>query len=121
MRRSILDWRLPPDFERKMQRAHELLGQELGRLGVGRLRLESAATGHDPMQNVTNGHHHMGTTRMNRDARQGVVDEHCRVHSLANLYVAGSSLFPSYGCDDPTMTIVALALRLSDHLKSVLS
>ena len=119
MRRSVLDWRLPADFEIKMRRAHELLGEELGRMGVGRLRLESAATGHDPMQNISNGHHQMGTTRMNRDPRQGVVDEHCRVHSLANLYIAGSSLFPSYACDDPTMTIVALALRLSDHLKSL--
>jgi choline dehydrogenase-like flavoprotein len=119
MRRSVLDWRLPADFEIKMRRAHELLGEELGRMGVGRLRLESAATGYDPMQALSNGHHQMGTTRMHRDPRQGVVDENCRVHSLANLYIAGSSVFPTYACDDPTMTIVALALRLSDHLQSL--
>jgi len=119
MRRPVLDWRLPSDFEITMRRAHELLAEELGRMGVGRLRLESAATGHDPMQDVSNGHHQMGTTRMHRDPRQGVVDEHCRVHSLANLYIAGSSVFPSYACDNPTMTIVALALRLSDHLRSL--
>jgi choline dehydrogenase-like flavoprotein len=119
MRRVRLDWRLPGDFEAKMRRAHELLGAELGRLGVGRLRIESAATGHDPMQDLGHGHHHMGTTRMHANPRQGVVDEHCRVHSLGNLFVAGSSVFPSYACDDPTMTIVALALKLADRLKTL--
>jgi choline dehydrogenase-like flavoprotein len=119
MRRVKLDWRLPPDFEAKMRRAHELLAQELGGMGLARVRLESSATGFDPMQELAHGHHHMGTLRMQIDPRQGVVDENCRVHSLANLFIAGSAVFPSYACDDPTMTIVALSLRLSDHLKSL--
>jgi choline dehydrogenase-like flavoprotein len=59
----------------------------------------------------------MGTTRMHRDPAFGVVDENCRVHSVANLYVAGSSVFPTGGASNPTLTIVALALRLADHLK----
>lgn len=117
LRQTRLDWHLPADFEQKMQRAHQLLAQELGRTGVGRLRVESAATGQDPMQNLGNGHHHMGTTRMHDDPHQGVVDADCRVHGIANLFIAGSSVFPTYACDDPTMTIVALALRLSDHIK----
>jgi choline dehydrogenase-like flavoprotein len=54
---------------------------------------------------------------MHRDPRQGVVDEHGRIHSLANVYVAGSSVFPTSGYANPTLTIVALALRLADHLK----
>ncbi len=69
---------------------------------------------------ISNGSHHMGTTRMHRDPAYGVTDENCRIHGTANLYVAGSSLFPSYGMDNPTMTIVALALRLADHLKPML-
>jgi choline dehydrogenase-like flavoprotein len=73
------------------------------------------------MQNVNHGHHHMGTTRMHSDPRQGVVDADCRVHGIGNLFIAGSSVFTTYACDDPTMTIVALALRLSDHLKSLAS
>jgi choline dehydrogenase-like flavoprotein len=121
MLRTVLDWRLPSDFESKMRRAHEILGEELGRIGIARLRMESSATGKDPMQDLSNGHHHMGTTRIHQNPRQGVVDEHCRVHALTNLYIAGSSVFPTYACDDPTMTIVALALRLSDHLKSLAS
>jgi choline dehydrogenase-like flavoprotein len=121
MRRTKLDWRVPDNFEQQMQRAHELLGQDLGRAGLGRLRIESSATGNDPMQNVNHGHHHMGTTRMHSDPRQGVVDADCRVYGIGNLFIAGSSVFTTYACDDPTMTIVALALRLSDHLKSLAS
>jgi choline dehydrogenase-like flavoprotein len=121
MRKVQLDWRLPENFELQMQRAHELLAQDLGRTGQGRLRIESSATGHDPMKNLNNGHHHMGTTRMHNDPRRGVVDANCRVHGIGNLFIGGSSVFPTYACDDPTMTIVALALRLSDHLKSALS
>jgi len=61
--------------------------------------------------------HHMGTTRMHRDGSLGVVNEDCRVHGVANLYVAGSSVFPTAGAANPTLTITALALRLADHLK----
>ena len=61
--------------------------------------------------------HHMGTTRMQRDPSMGVVDENCRVHGVANLYVAGCSVFPTGGTFNPTLTIVALALRLADHIK----
>jgi choline dehydrogenase-like flavoprotein len=62
------------------------------------------------------GNSHMGTTRMHPDPEQGVVDADCRVHSVENLYVAGSAVFPTGGVAPPTLTIVALALRLADHL-----
>jgi choline dehydrogenase-like flavoprotein len=122
MRRVRLDWRLPADFERHLTRAHELLAEDLGEAGLGRVRINVGETGNDPTgtpagPTVGNGSHHMGTTRMHRDPAYGVVDENCRIHGTANLYVAGSSVFPSYGIDNPTMTIVALALRLADHLK----
>ena len=58
----------------------------------------------------------MGTTRMADDPRRGVVDADCRVHGLANLYIAGSSVFPTGGWANPTLTIIALALRLADRL-----
>jgi choline dehydrogenase-like flavoprotein len=63
------------------------------------------------------GNHHMGTTRMSDDPRTGVVDRDCRVHGMANLFVAVSSVFPTGGSANPTLTIVALALRLADHLR----
>jgi choline dehydrogenase-like flavoprotein len=73
------------------------------------------------MQDLGNEHHHMGTTRMHDDPHNGVVNRDCQVHGISNLFIAGSSVFPSYACDDPTMTIVTLALRLADHLKSLTS
>ena len=62
----------------------------------------------------------MGTTRMHVDPKQGVVDENCCIHGIANLYVAGSSVFPTGGAANPTLTIVALAMRLADRIKHVM-
>ena len=64
----------------------------------------------------TGGWHHMGTTRMSASPAEGVVDANCRLHAVDNLYVAGSSTFATGGYVNPTLTIVALAHRLSDHL-----
>jgi choline dehydrogenase-like flavoprotein len=121
MRRVRVDWRLGSGFANSFMRAHELLGQELGRNGLGRLRVRPRGSALDPMEYYENGYHHMGATRMHADPRQGVVDADGRVHGIANLYVAGSSVFPTYGCGTPTLTIVSLALRLADHLKSALA
>jgi choline dehydrogenase-like flavoprotein len=57
---------------------------------------------------------------MHVDPRRGAADETCRIHGVTNLFVAGGALFPSGGSANPTLTIVALALRLADHLKSLL-
>jgi choline dehydrogenase-like flavoprotein len=62
--------------------------------------------------------HHLGTTRMHHDPARGVVDENCRVHEMTNLYIAGGSVFPTGGYANPSLTIVALSLRLADHLRS---
>jgi choline dehydrogenase-like flavoprotein len=60
----------------------------------------------------------MGTTRMADDPKNGVTDGQTRVHGIGNLYVAGSSLFPTSGWANPTLTIVALALRTADEVSS---
>ena len=60
----------------------------------------------------------MGTTRMSTRPDEGIVDTDCRLHGYANLYLAGSSVFPTGGHANPTLTIVALALRLADHLST---
>jgi choline dehydrogenase-like flavoprotein len=65
---------------------------------------------------VEAGAHHMGATRMHDSPEHGVVDADCRVHGTTNLYVAGPSVFPTYGYANPMLTVVALALRLADHL-----
>jgi choline dehydrogenase-like flavoprotein len=77
--------------------------------------------GEDWPEHVVGGPHHMGTTRMAADPARGVVDADCRVHSSDNLYVVGSSVFPTGGYANPTLSIVALALRLADHLRARLA
>ena len=61
--------------------------------------------------------HTAGTTRMSDDPKMGVVDSHCKVHGVAGLYVAGGSVFPTSGHANPTLMIVALAIRLADQIK----
>jgi len=67
------------------------------------------------------GNHHLGTTRMSDDPKQGVVNADGMVHGVNNLYVAGSSVFPTYGSSNPTLNLIALTLRLGDHLKKVMA
>jgi choline dehydrogenase-like flavoprotein len=66
-------------------------------------------------------HHHLGTTRMHDDPRHGVVDQTCRVHGSASVYVAGASVFTTGGSANPTLTVVALAIRLADELRRTMS
>ena len=119
MPRPRLDWRLTALDRGSFRGFYEALGRELGRAGVGRLQMRDwvmqSADSAWPAS-VGGGWHHMGTTRMHPDPKQGVVDANCRVHGIANLYVAGAAVFPTAGCVNPTFSLVALTLRLSDHL-----
>lgn len=117
--RIKVDWRLTRFDKRSIREATLRVAEEFGRLNIGRLQLEDWLLQDDDFwpQPVWGGCHHLGTTRMSDDAATGVVDRNCRMHSVGNLYVAGSSVFPTGGYVPPTLTIVALALRLADHLK----
>ena len=120
MPRVALDWRLSEIDKRNVRQTLELFGAEIARTGIGRLRIvydqdEGESGWPDDMGG---GEHLMGTTRMSNDPKQGVVDRDCRVHGMTNLFVAGSSLFPTAGGATPTLMLVALALRLADHLKA---
>ncbi len=121
MPRVKLNWQLTDLDLHTLRRTFEVIGTEAGRLGLGRVRINDWLTGDDPFGDpaapVAAGWHHMGTTRMHEDPRRGVVDADCKVHGLANLYVAGSAVFPTSGSANPTLTLIALSLRLSDHLK----
>lgn len=90
------------------------LGRALIETGKGRVRIDNERL----YQGVTGGGHLMGTTRMGATPSDSVVDRDCRVHGYGNLFVAGSSVFPSGGFANPTLTIVALALRLADTIVS---
>jgi choline dehydrogenase-like flavoprotein len=119
LRRARVDWRFTEQELRTTLRMQQLVGEELGRAGIGRLRLDEGLAAGEWPEELSWSNHHMGTTRMHDDPKQGVVDAHCRVHGVANLYVAGSSVFPTCGHANPTLTIVALAVRLADHIKGV--
>ena len=115
--RVILRWQLSAIDKHTAHRAHEILGEELRRAGIGRLQ-SSLGREDDPWPSGLRGaRHHMGTTRMHSDPRRGVVNPDGRVHGIANLYVAGSSVFPTSGAANPTLTILALSLRLAEHVK----
>jgi choline dehydrogenase-like flavoprotein len=120
MPETVVDWQPTAEDRSNAAATLRLLGREVGRAGFGRLRSTLAESGAWPDDFYGN-EHHMGTTRMHRDPARGVVDADCRVHGTANLYVAGSSVFPTGGANNPTLTIVALALRLADHLKKRLT
>jgi choline dehydrogenase-like flavoprotein len=115
MPRARLDWRMTDLDRRSVEQMVALLATTIGRLGIGRV-LSRPATAATFWQSVSGGFHHIGTTRMGTDSRTAVVDRDCRAHRLENLFVAGSSTFSTSGYANPTLTIVALALRLADRL-----
>lgn len=120
-RRLVLDWRPGAAEKQTIQRGLELVANEFGKLGLGRVHISSMPDGDRWPATLWGSRHLMGTTRMSDDPRTGVVDATCRVHGMDNLYVAGSSVFPSSSYANPTLTIVALALRLSDELRRQLA
>ena len=102
-------------------RAMSLMAIEFGRLGLGRGYSQLFKDKTKWPKHMEAGKHHCGTTRMSNDPKTGVIDANCKVFGIDNLYIAGSSVFPTIGYANPTLTIVALALRLSDHLKQKLT
>lgn len=113
--RVELDWRVHPDDLAAYRRFADLVAAELGAAGVGRLWLP-VDDGNRAEWHISGGGHHMGTTRMGASAADGVVDADCRSFEVDNLYLAGSSVFRTGGSANPTLTLVALALRLADHI-----
>ncbi len=119
LRRARLDWHIQPRDRDGMRRSLEILARELGRFSLGRMQIFFEEDGDWPTES-RGGDHHVGTTRMHRDPKQGVVDENCRVHGVENLFIAGSSVFPTSGAANPTLTLLALSLRLADRLRDLL-
>jgi choline dehydrogenase-like flavoprotein len=123
-RKVVVDWRLSDRDRRSLARTGLLLAEAFGRCGAGRMKLWPwlLETEPDAWRHLfPGGWHAMGTTRMAADPSRGVVDPNCRVFGLDNLYLAGSSVFPTGSYDTPTVKLLALALRLADHLKAELA
>jgi len=119
--RVSLDWRTTPLDRKAIRLLSNFAAEELRRLGMGQVSPADWLSGEEWPPTLVGGNHHMGTTRMSEDESTGVVDRNCRIHGLQRLYVAGSSVFPTSGYANPTLTIIALALRLADHLRDTLA
>lgn len=118
LNQARIEWQVTEAERRTVRAITVAVGEEFGRLGLGRVRLDEALVPEEGPPDFTEAHHHMGTTRMASDPSQGVVSPDGQVFGIANPYVAGSSVFPTSGHVNPTLTLVALSLRLADHLAS---
>lgn len=117
--RVAVDLRLSDEDRLGAGRFAKEMSETFARVGIGRVRvLVPERFEHWPPRIISYGSHHMGTTRMSHDPKTGVVDVNLKLHQSGNIFVAGSSVFPTGSHVPPTLTIVALALRLSDYLRS---
>lgn len=120
MPRANLNWALSPIDKKTVLTINKLLGQQVGAAGIGRVKLKEFLLDNDVQlpDYTSGGWHHLGTTRMSDNPKQGVVDANCKVHGIDNLYVAGSSCYTTGGAVNPTLTVVAISLRLANYLKN---
>ena len=119
MPRLLVDWRHTELDMHTVRAALAALASQISACGAGVFAYDPAEVEAAALQDGAYGGHHIGTARMSADRRTGVVDADCRVHGTANLFVAGSAVFSTSGQANPTLTIVALALRLATHLKKL--
>lgn len=118
LRRACIDWRISAIEERTALQFTTFIDSAFRRLGIGRLEIDADLRDQGVLRNdiLLESYHHIGATRMSETAATGVVDSHGAVHGIDNLYFTGASVMPTGGHANPTFTIVALALRLADHL-----
>ncbi len=119
--RLRIDYRFTDTDVDAIIRAHDLLDRELRRQGCGELVYST-----EDHASVIRSHkatlgHHIGTTRMAADPANGVVNPDCQVYGISNLYISSSSVFPTCSQANPTLTIVAMAIRLGDYIKANLA
>lgn len=117
--RALVRHSTTPLDRRSLVALHQVLAEELAAAGLGRLVSSLSTT--DPWPITADASHHLGATRMGTDPRTSVVTPECRLHTVPNVYVAGGSVFPTGGSANPTYTIVALAIRLAEHLARTLA
>ena len=123
MRRTVVDWRLTNLEKHSIDIFSKQLAREFSRLDLGRIELANFQWPDDPSQFgrvLHDSNHHIGTTRMSESPATGVVNSDCKVHDVDNLFIGSSSVFPTGGYSNPTLTAIALTIRLADHLKNLL-
>jgi choline dehydrogenase-like flavoprotein len=100
-------------------RAQQIMAEALEETGLG--RYEPPKLPAESVKSLGGTHHMMGTTRMSDDPKHGVVDRNCKVHGILNLFIAGSAVFPTGGYANPTLTNLAISIRVADHVKMELA
>lgn len=121
MPRLVVAPRVTAEDVDSVLKAHRMLDRRLRKTGLGMLEYDEGelyASVVRSTRQVNSAAHHLGTTRMSTNPTHGVVNPNCKVHGVSNLYAVGGSVFPTSGHANPTLTVVALALRLADHLAS---
>jgi choline dehydrogenase-like flavoprotein len=121
MPRLKIDWRYTAGDVDTVGRSIALLADDFSRSGIGSLRFDPASVETEITRYGAYGGHHLGTARMGVDPRTSVVNADCRVHGIDNLHVASAATFPTSSQANPTLTVVALALRLAQRLKKALA
>lgn len=121
--KARVHWKVNEAERATMRIATKTMRDELSRLGLAQVEMDQwlADDEADWKSHITDSYHHIGTTRMGVDENHGVVDENCEVFGTQGLFVAGSSVFPTSGYANPTLTIVALSLRLAHHIAETLA
>lgn len=122
LRRVKVDWRLDASVWKTVRVFTRHVQQEFARLGLGEVRPADWLTQDEPPASaLVASYHPAGTTRMARRPEEGVVDTNCQVFGVHGLYIAGSSVFPTSGAANPTLTLIAIALRLAERLRGELA
>ncbi len=116
-----LKWKLRDLDKYTVIKLHEFLEMKFRKSDIFNLKVNENFIDQQFPYSYESGHHHTGTTKMSDNPKKGVVDKDCKVHGVSNLYIAGSSVFPTAGVANPTLTIIALAIRLSDHISNKIS
>ena len=118
MQKLLIDWRYTPQDVATVREGVRLLAEDIGQSGIGVFEYDPASIEVEITRYGAYGGHHLGTTRMGTDPRSSVVDADCRVHGVENLFIAGGAVFPTSSQANPTLTIVALGVRLAVRLRS---
>jgi choline dehydrogenase-like flavoprotein len=113
-----VEWRYCAADIDSIRRTLDVFSEEFARSGVARFEYDAVTLEEDLLRFGAYGGHHTGTARMGTDVRTSVVDADCKVHGIDNLFIAGSAVFPTTSQANPTLTVVAMALRLARHVAS---
>ena len=115
-----IDWRVCSEDVASIAASYRQMRKILAATDVATISYDDWTLNERVKQTIPVGGHHIGTARMSDNPKRGVVDPQCRTHDVENLYIAGSAVFPTSGSANPTLTIVALAIRIADQLKNAL-